>query len=53
MNSTSIIFQNKYGVLFSPLATNMPCAKESELRTQISAGKLKQSKEKKKRYLQF
>lgn len=42
-----------YSVLFFPLARNMPCARETELRTQISADKLKQSKEKKKCYLQF
>lgn len=46
-NSTSFIFQDKHGVLFFfCLAINMPCAKETELRTQILAGKLMQSKEK-------
>lgn len=51
INSTSFIFQDKYGVLFFPLVTNMPCARETELTIQISAGKLKQRE--KKCYLQF
>lgn len=44
MNST--IFQAKYSVLFFPLAKNIPYARETEVRTPISAGKLKQGKEK-------
>lgn len=39
MNSS--IFQAKYSALIFPLATNMPHARETELRTPISASKLK------------
>lgn len=46
INMNSTIFQAKYSALFFPLATNMPHARETEPRTPISAGKLKQGKEK-------